>query len=146
LFVFRFKLLFILQIELTMNFSLLVLASPYSQQGGLSALKFAQTCLKDGHEVSRVFFYHEGIQNGSFLQTPQQDELNLHKQWVDLAKEHQLDLVICIAAALKRGLLNEDEAKRYEKRQYNLQAPFEISGLGQLLDAQINSDQLITFG
>ena len=129
-----------------MKFSLLVLASPYSQQGGLSALKFAQTCLKGGHEIYRVFFYNEGIQNGSFLQTPQQDELNLHSQWTKLAEQHQLDLVICIAAALKRGLLNESEAKRYDKPQHNLQAPFEISGLGQLLDAQINSDQLITFG
>lgn len=129
-----------------MKFSLLVLASPYSQQGGLSALKFAQTCLKEGHEIYRVFFYNEGIQNGSFLQTPQQDELNLHTQWASLAEQYQLDLVICIAAALKRGLLNEDEAKRYDKPQHNLQAPFEISGLGQLLDAQINSDQLITFG
>lgn len=129
-----------------MKFSLLVLASPYSQQGGLSALKFAQTCLEDGHDIYRIFFYHEGIQHGSFLQTPQQDELNLHIQWAKLAEQHQLDLVICIAAALKRGLLNEAEAKRYDKAQYNLQAPFEISGLGQLLDAQINSDQLITFG
>ena len=129
-----------------MKFSLLVLASPYSQQGGLSALKFAQTCLKDGHEIYRVFFYHEGIQNGSFLQSPQQDEINLHTQWTILAEQYSLDLVICIAAALKRGLLNESEAKRYNKPQHNLTAPFEISGLGQLLDAQINSDQLITFG
>ena len=129
-----------------MKFSLLVLASPYSQQGGLSALKFAQSCLKDGHEIYRVFFYHEGIQNGSFLQTPQQDEINLHAEWASLAEQHSLDLVICIAAALKRGLLNEGEAKRYNKSHHNIAAPFEISGLGQLLDAQINSDQLITFG
>ncbi len=128
-----------------MKFSLLVLASPYSQQGGLSALKFAQSCLDNGHEIYRVFFYHEGIQTASFLQTPQQDEANLHLQWVTLAEKFNLDLVVCIAAALKRGVLDKGEAKRYEKEHFNLDKPFEISGLGQLLDAQINSDQLITF-
>ena len=67
-------------------------------------------------------------------------------EWSKLAQEHNLDLVTCIAAALKRGELDQSEAKRYDKDSFNLTAPFELSGLGQLLDAQINSDQLITFG
>ncbi len=129
-----------------MNFSLLILASPNSQQGGLSALKFAKTCIADGHEIYRVFFYHEAVQTASMLQAPMQDEINLHKEWSKLAQEHNLDLVTCIAAALKRGVLDQSEAKRYDKESFNLAAPFELSGLGQLLDAQINSDQLITFG
>ncbi len=128
-----------------MKFSLLILASPYSQQGGLSALKFAQTCLHQGHQIYRVFFYHEAVQTASFLQTPQQDESNLHQLWYELAEQHKIDLVTCIAAALKRGVLDKSEAKRYQKDGFNLQKPFELSGLGQLLDAQINSDQLITF-
>ncbi len=128
-----------------MNFSLLILASPYSQQGGLSALKFANTCLDQGHEIYRVFFYHDAVHTASSLQTPQQDETNLFKQWQELADKHQIDLVTCIAAALKRGVLDQSEAKRYDKDNCNLQAPFELSGLGQLLDAQIHSDQLITF-
>ncbi len=128
-----------------MKFSLLILASPYSQQGGLSALEFAKACLDSGHEVYRIFFYHDAVQTGSSLQTPQQDEINLHSQWRELAQKHNLDLVICIAAALKRGVLDQSEAKRYEKNTSNLEAPFELSGLGQLLDAQINSHRLITF-
>jgi tRNA 2-thiouridine synthesizing protein D len=128
-----------------MKFSLLVLASPYSQQGGLSALQFAKTCLDQGHQLYRVFFYHEGVQTASALQCPQRDEINLHDQWKELADQHSIDLVTCIAAALKRGVLDEGEAKRYEKDHFNLNKPFELSGLGQLLDAQINSDQLITF-
>ncbi len=128
-----------------MKFSLLILASPYSQQGGLSALEFAKSCLDNGHEIYRVFFYHDAVQTGSILQTPQQDETNLQAQWTELAQKHKLDLVICIAAALKRGVLDQSEAKRYEKNASNLEAPFELSGLGQLLDAQINSDRLITF-
>lgn len=129
-----------------MNFSLLVMASPYSAQGSLSALKFAQSCLKQNHHIYRVFFYHDAVHSASQLQSPAQDEINIHKQWQDLAQAHKIDLVTCIAAALKRGVINEEEARRYQKNQYNLDTPFELSGLGQLLDAHIHSDQLVTFG
>ena len=85
------------------------------------------------------------MHSGSQLQTPQQDEINVQQEWVKLANEYKLDLVICIAAALKRGNLSADEANRYDQQQHNIEAPFELSGLGQLLDAQLNSDQMITF-
>jgi tRNA 2-thiouridine synthesizing protein D len=128
-----------------MNVSLLILSEPYSSQSSLSALKYAKAALSAGHCIMRVFFYHNGAHTGSMLQTPQSDEVNIQQEWVKLANEYKLDLVICIAAALKRGNLSSDEANRYERRQYNVEAPFELSGLGQLLDAQLNSDQLITF-
>jgi len=128
-----------------MKFSILVLASPYSSQSSLSALKFAESCLKNDHEIYRVFFYHDGALSGSNLQSPPTDEINIKQSWQALANEHKLDLVVCIAAALKRGILNDEEAQRYSKSQFNLEAPFELSGLGQLLDAQIQSDRLVTF-
>lgn len=128
-----------------MKFSLLVLANPYSSQGSLSALKFAEAVINQGHEIYRVFFYHDGVHSGSNLQSPTQDELNIQSNWSAFSKAHNTDLVICIAAALKRGVLNQEEAQRYEKSQFNLDNAFELSGLGQLLDAQIHSDRLVTF-
>jgi len=128
-----------------MKFSLLVLASPYSSQGSLSALKFAQSCLASGHEIYRVFFYHDGTHSASSLQSPPQDEINVQQSWLDLNQKHNLDLVVCIAAALKRGNLNQAEAERYERDHFNISEGFELSGLGQLLDAQINADRLVTF-
>lgn len=122
------------------------MAAPYSSQSNLSALKFAKACLESNHQVYRVFFYNDGVLSASHLQSPPQDEVNIHNEWQQLAQENNIDLVTCIAAALKRGLLNEDEAKRYNKAQHNMSAPFELSGLGQLLDAQIHSDQVVTFG
>ncbi|WP_396586620.1 sulfurtransferase complex subunit TusD [Bermanella sp. R86510] len=128
-----------------MKFSLLVLSSPYSQQGASQALDFAKACIKEGHEIYRVFFYCDGVHHGSQLHTPQQDELNLNKEWLALKHAHNLDLVVCIAAALKRGVLSQQEANRYEQTQFNLADGFELSGLGQLLDAQLQSDQVVTF-
>lgn len=122
------------------------MASPYTSQSSLSAIEFAKACITSGHEIYRVFFYHDGANSGSFLQTPQQDEINIQKSWQTLATENNIDLVICIAAALKRGQLDTTEATRYEKSQFNVDTPFTLSGLGQLVDAQLNSDQTITFG
>jgi len=57
-----------------------------------------------------------------------------------------IDAVVCIAAGLRRGVLDEVEQERYEKTGNNLSKGFTLSGLGQLIDAGTNSDRLITFG
>ena len=129
-----------------MKFSLLVMAAPYSTQSHLSALKFAKACLASNHQIYRIFFYNDGVLSASQLQSPPQDEINIHHEWQALAQNNNIDLVTCIAAALKRGILDKDEARRYQKDQHNISEPFELSGLGQLLDAQIHSDQVVTFG
>jgi tRNA 2-thiouridine synthesizing protein D len=127
-------------------FSLAVYSAPYSSEASYTALRFAQALLSQGHQLLRVFFYQDGVHNSSALTCPPQDEINLTVAWQDLAKEHQIDLVICIAAALRRGILNQEESARYNKAAHNLLEGFQISGLGQLLDAAVNSDRLISFG
>ena len=129
-----------------MIFSIAIYSAPYSSQASDSALRFAQALLAAGHTLYRVFFYHDAIHHASSLCTPQQDEINYSCEWIELARNHKVDLVVCIAAALKRGLLNQQEANRYEKPAANLADEFTISGLGQLVDAAVNSDRLITFG
>jgi tRNA 2-thiouridine synthesizing protein D len=51
-----------------------------------------------------------------------------------------------VAAAQRRGLLDEDEAKRAGKNADNMAPGFQISGLGQLIDAGIQADRLVVFG
>jgi tRNA 2-thiouridine synthesizing protein D len=63
-----------------------------------------------------------------------------------MADKHGVDLVICIAAAQRRGLLDEGEAKRQGKDGNNIAPGFRISGLGQLIEAGIQSDRLVVFG
>jgi tRNA 2-thiouridine synthesizing protein D len=46
---------------------------------------------------------------------------------------------------LRRGLLNEAETERYERTAANLNNAFEISGLGQLIDAGLAADRTVTF-
>lgn len=127
-----------------MIFSLAVYAAPYSSQASNSAYQFATALLHQGHTLHRVFFYHDGVHTATTLASPPQDEFNLYKAWDELA--HQHDLVICIAAALKRGILNSEEATRYDKSAHNMADSYSISGLGQLVEAAAVSDRLITFG
>ena len=129
-----------------MIFSLSIYAAPYTSQASDSAYRFALALLENGHTLHRVFFYQDGVHTASALSTPPQDEIHFTQNWQALAQQHNIDLVVCIAAALKRGLLNQQEASRYDKTTFNLAEGFEISGLGQLVDAAVMSDRLITFG
>lgn len=128
-----------------MIFSLLLTGAPYSTQSSSTALRFARTAIAQGHSIYRVFFYHDAVLCASRLATPAQDESNICQQWQQLAAQHQIDLVVCVASALKRGIIDTTEAKRYNKDGDNLAAGFTISGLGQLMDACLASERLISF-
>ncbi len=58
--------------------------------------------------------------------------------------QHQIELAVCIAAALKRGLVDDGEQESYDLAASNLAAPFNIVGLGQLIEAIGSSDRLLT--
>ena len=129
-----------------MIFSLAVYAPPSSQASD-SAYQFAHAVVTSKqHQLYRVFFYHEGVYAASLLNCPPQDETNYTERWQNLSIKHQVDLVVCIAAALRRGIIDDNEADRYEKPTSNLAAHFSLSGLGQLVEAAVKSDRLITFG
>lgn len=139
------SLIFLININ-AMIFSLAVYTAPYSSQASYSAYQFALSVLNQGHKVHRVFFYQDGVQNATNLAAPPQDEFDLQHAWQNLAKEHNLDLVVCIAAALRRGILDSTESKRYDKPAHNLAHEFSLSGLGQLVEAAAISDRLVSFG
>ncbi len=103
-------------------------------------------CAGGGHEIVRLFFYQDGVYNASGSVVTPQDEQDLPKQWRNFVTERQLDGVVCIAAALRRGVLNAEEATRYQREAAAVDAPWELSGLGQLHDAVQDADRLICFG
>jgi len=129
-----------------MKFGLLVTEGPYQHQASDTALQFCRAALEKGHEIMRVFFYNDGVNNGTRYTTPPQDDRNVVNSWSELAKEHNIDLVICVAAAQRRGIVDEGEAQRNGKDGNNIADGFRISGLGQLVEAGIQCDRLVTFG
>ncbi len=129
-----------------MKFGILVNEGPYTHQASDSAYQFAKAAIEKGHEIFRVFFYHDGVNNGTSLAVPPQDDRHIPNRWSELAKDHGVDLVLCVAAAQRRGMLDEDEAKRNGKTSDNVAEGFRISGLGQLIEAGIQADRMVVFG
>ena len=129
-----------------MKFAIQVNEGPYQHQAVDTAYQFAKAAIAKGHEIFRVFFYHDGVNNATDLAVPPQDDRNITKLWIELAEANNIDMVVCIAAAQRRGLLDKNEAERQGKRTDNIAPVFRISGLGQLVEAGIQSDRLVTFG
>jgi tRNA 2-thiouridine synthesizing protein D len=118
-----------------MKFGILVSEGPFTHQASDSAYHFASAALKKGHEITRVFFYHDGVNNSTKLSDPPSDDRNLVQLWSEMAEKNEVELIVCVAAAMRRGI-NDDV----------LAPGFQISGLGQLIEAGIESDRLVVFG
>lgn len=118
-----------------MKIAVLVNEGPYQHQASDSAYLFCKAALAKGHEIQRVFFYHDGVNNASRFTEPPQDDRNIVARWSKLAEEHKIDLVVCVAAGLRRGVVAA-----------TLAPGFRISGLGQLIDSGIKADRVVTFG
>jgi len=129
-----------------MKFAIQINEGPYTHEASDSAYMFTKAAIEAGHEVMRVFFYHDGVNNGTRLTTPPQDDRHVVNRWAELAKENDLDLVLCVAAAQRRGIADSDESKRNGKDADNIQEGFRISGLGQLIEAGIQAERLLVFG
>ncbi|MDH3979315.1 MAG: sulfurtransferase complex subunit TusD [Gammaproteobacteria bacterium] len=129
-----------------MKLTIQVNEGPYQHQSADTAYHFAKAALEKGHEIFRIFFYHDGVNNGTRLTTPPQDDRNIVRRWSELAEAHNIDMVLCVAAAQRRGIVDDGEAERNGKDATNIAPGFRISGLGQLVEGGIESDRLIVFG
>ena len=118
-----------------MKMGVLVNEGPFTHQASDSAYHFVKAALDKGHDILRVFFYYDGVNNANKLSEPQSDDRNLVKLWSALAETHDIDLVVCVAAGLRRGIKEEILANG-----------FRISGLGQLVELGIAADRTIVFG
>ncbi|HDS1203973.1 MULTISPECIES: sulfurtransferase complex subunit TusD [Shewanella] len=124
---------------------IMVNGSIYGPAAGFHALKYTRAALQAGHEVHCVFFYQDGVSQSNALCAPASDELDLTAAWQQLAKEWQLNLVNCVSAALRRGVLSAQDAKDNAKASANLAAGFTMGGLGELVTGLEKSDRLVSF-
>jgi len=128
------------------KFSIVIYAAPYSTEAAASALRFAESLILQGHELYRLFFFGDGVHNASKLTVVAQDEINLQLQWRKLIEEHDIDSVICVSSALRRGVLDQTEAERHGLSAASAYESSEVAGLGQLVDASLHSDRVVNFG
>lgn len=124
----------------------IALFAPGHAPSSRRALRFAQAVVTEGHEILRVFFYQDGVHSASSNAVSPQDECDIPAEWRKFVEQHQIDAIVCIAAALRRGVLDQTEAQRYDRPAANLNEPWVLSGLGQLHEAAQAADRLICFG
>lgn len=128
-----------------LTYSLVVNGSVYGSQSARSAYQFAKAVIEQGHTLVSVFFYQDGVTNGTALSVPANDEFDLSKAWQELALQHQVRLETCVAAALRRGIVSEDEASQHGLAQSNLADGFTQAGLGSLAEAMLSQDRVVQF-
>ncbi|MFU9136677.1 MULTISPECIES: sulfurtransferase complex subunit TusD [unclassified Erwinia] len=128
-----------------MRFTLLVTGPAYGTQQASSAYLFAQALLRSGHSLESVFFYREGVLNASQLTSPASDEFDLTQAWQALHQQHGVALHICVAAALRRGIADVQEAKSQGLPAANLAEGFELTGLGALAEAALVAERMVQF-
>ena len=129
-----------------MKFALQINASPTHSQASWTAYRFAQTVLEQQHEIFRVFFYHDGSYHAFKSVTVPDDERSFVSRWCELAQTHSLDLVVCISAAQRRGLLSEEEIQKQLLTDIMIAKSFRLGGLGQLIEATLIADRFLVFG
>lgn len=128
-----------------LTYCLLVTGPAYGSQQASSAYQFAQALLAAGHRLDSVFFYREGVLNANQLTSPASDEFDLVRAWVALAQQYDIALNVCVAAALRRGVTDEQEAQQQNLPAANLQPGFTLSGLGALAEAALSCDRMLQF-
>ena len=82
-----------------MRFAIVVTGPAYGTQQASSAFQFAQALIVEGHELSSVFFYREGVYNANQLTSPASDEFDLVRAWQQLQQGFTLSGLGALAEA-----------------------------------------------
>lgn len=128
-----------------MRFCLLILAAP-GTNGARSAYHFTRAALSQGHEITRLFFYHEGVHNASAMTAPPRDEEHLPAEWTELITRHRLSATVCVASGVRKGMIDDVQSKQLQREQGNMRPVFKVAGLGDLVSGAAEADRLVTFG
>lgn len=110
-----------------MLFSIIVMGHPEQTKSSYNAWQFCCAALDKKHSIVRVFFLHDATLQ-AFIKN------DLSSAWHTLSQQYSFDLEVCVTAMENR-----------EKVESDLLDGFTARGLGQLVDASIQSDRTITF-
>lgn len=116
-----------------MRYVLAIRQPVYGAQGAYLGYQLAHELLAAGHQISQIFFFQEGVSNANMHFEPASDEYHLLQAWQTLAQTHCLSLHLCISAAARRGVVEQ-----------NLAQGFTLAGLGEFSQAVFTADRLLT--
>ncbi len=116
-----------------MKFALVIHGDPQGDASFRQAFEFARAAIAAGHEIYRVFLYHDAVR----LVHPECPvSADLIDDWKRLSSAHDFELTACVSAADRRGISDASGSVR---------EGFVIVGLGQFADCLLNADRTVTF-
>ncbi len=130
---------------MSLTYTLVVNGPAYGTQAARSAYLFAEALIAEQHKLEAVFFYQDGVNNASALLVPANDEFDITQAWLNLADQHDVKLETCVAAALRRGIISDDESKLHGLDSVNLAKGFSQVGLGSLSTRLLTADRVVQF-
>ena len=106
-----------------MNISLIIRTHPEDEERLSLALRFINAAIAEGHSVRQCFFQDEGVRCA--LEPHRQDT------WQQIADSTGAELLLCSQALEVHG--------------GDARSPFQIGGLGALVEAAVRSDRVVSF-
>ena len=106
-----------------MEISLIIRTSPEDAHRLASVRHFIQTAIEQGHTIRQCFF-----QSASVMAATQSEQI---AEWQQIADITHAELLLCSQAV--------------EKHAVDPDGPFQIGGLGALVEAAVRSDRLVSF-
>ncbi len=106
-----------------MQISLIIRTSLEDAHRLATARRFIQTAIEQGHTIRQCFFQSEGV-----LAATQPEGL---AAWQQIADDTRVELLLCSQAV--------------EEHAIDPEGPFQIGGLGALVEAAVRSDRLVSF-
>lgn len=122
-----------------LKYTLQVNASPFQGEAADHAFGFASALIAKGHILHRVFFYRDGVYHALGRASLPPDGGSRLVRWSELADEHGVDLVVCSAAAHRRGVWNPEGG-------IELAQGFRVAGLALLVESILETDRYLVFG
>ena len=127
------------------SYSILVTSSPFASDSAYQAAEFCRKLVQAEHTVDQIFFYQDGVYHANCLISPPSDECSPYQVWTQLNGDLGIPLIVCVTAAIRRGIISEQEAASSDNLNANLQPPFTDTGLGEFFSLLHQSDNLVQF-
>lgn len=144
---------------MTTNTPLLLITADPSHPLANLALRYAKAYLQsiainnetadsdatEPKSILNVFFYADSAHTANRLRWQSADQVNLTKEWQNLAGQYELPLSVCVSTALSRGVSDNDNSRRHQLDSDNLAAGFTLVGLSELAMMMQSNCRLIQF-
>lgn len=106
-----------------MEISLIIRTGPDNDSRISLAMGFITAAIEQGHSIRQCFFQSEGVLSAVQVSTV--------SEWQRVADQTGAELLLCSQAA--------------ETHEVSAIAPFQIGGLGALVEAAVRSDRVVSF-